>query len=142
MSIQRSLEEWSFKKERWKCVLLVKFLTHIPVSEDTQQVKIPPHLIAILRNVLQNQNQLRSLCIKGGESQMSRRSTPAPQRRKLLTKSLSVGDSLGSKFGLEWSFGVIIHARVRCADLLLTLDCRLADQGCEDQGRGDRPRRL
>ena len=32
---------------------------------------------------------------------MSRRSTPAPQRRKLLTKSLSVGDSLGSEFDLS-----------------------------------------
>ena len=43
---------------------------------------------------------------------MSRRSTPAPQRRKLLTKSLSVGDSLGSEYGLEWSFVLIIYARV------------------------------
>ena len=44
---------------------------------------------------------------------MSRRSTPAPQRRKLLTKSLSVGDSLGSKFGHDWSsFVLIIHGRV------------------------------
>ena len=34
---------------------------------------------------------------QGGESQMSRRSTPAPQRRSRLTKSLSVGDSLGSE---------------------------------------------
>ena len=32
---------------------------------------------------------------QGVDSQMSRRSTPAPQRRNRLTKSLSVGDSLG-----------------------------------------------
>ena len=88
------------------------------------QIPNPTHAIAILRNLFQN--QFRSLAIKGGESQMSRRSTPAPQRRKFLTKSLSVGDSLGSKFGLEWSFGVIIHARVMLTIMLIVCEvCRL-----------------
>ena len=77
---------------------------------------------------------------------MSRRSTPAPQRRKLLTKSLSVGDSLGSEFGHEWSLVFIIYASdinnydYRVAMFLLISYCRLADEGSEDQGRGDRPR--
>ena len=98
MFIPRSLEEWSSKKERWICVLN-KFLTQLSVSWEGQLVKSP--LIWLPFKEIYSKPRISSFCIKGGESQMSRRSTPAPQRRKLLTKSLSVGDSLGSEFDLS-----------------------------------------
>ena len=121
-----------------QCVMINNYQVYI-YSEETGGVelqekevkanfspKITPKIVSKVNSQFdENPHQLQ-----GGDSQMSRRSTPAPQRRSRLTKSLSVGDSLGSESLLrENNNKTFFHYR-------------LPDKGGEDQGWRDRPGRL